>query len=55
MQTGQIIIASTWVAGSASISKVTATKDLRILVEAGFAEQIGQGRSARYIYSGGNR
>ena len=37
------------------ISKVTATKELRALVEAGFAEQIGKGRNVRYIYSGGNR
>ncbi|SPD72747.1 Transcriptional regulator with a HTH domain [uncultured Desulfobacterium sp.] len=37
------------------ISKVTATKELRALVEAGFAEQIGKGRSVRYIYSRGNR
>ena len=38
-----------------AISKVTATKELRALVEAGFAEQIGKGRSVRYIFSGGNR
>lgn len=37
------------------ISKVTATKDLTILVEAGLAAQIGRGRSVRYIYNGGNR
>jgi len=34
------------------ISKVTATKELRALVETGFAEQIGKGRSVRYVYSG---
>ena len=34
------------------ISKVTATKELRALVEAGFAEQIGKGRSVRYVYRG---
>lgn len=37
------------------ISKVTATKDLRALMECGLAEQIGKGRSVRYVYSGGNR
>ena len=37
------------------VSKVTATKELRALVEAGFAEQIGKGRSVRYVYSRGNR
>lgn len=37
------------------VSKVTATKELRVLVEAGLAEQIGKGRSVRYIYRGGNR
>lgn len=37
------------------ISKVTATKDLTILVEAGLAAQIGRGRSVRYVYNGGNR
>jgi len=37
------------------ISKVTATKELRALVEAGFAEQIGKGRSVRYVYRAGNR
>jgi ATP-dependent DNA helicase RecG len=38
-----------------NISKVTATKELRTLVEAGFAVQIGKGRSARYVYNGSNR
>jgi len=33
----------------------TATKELRALVEDGFAEQIGRGRSVRYVYRGGNR
>ena len=37
------------------ISKVTATKELGTLVEVGFAEQIGKGRSIRYIFKGGNR
>ena len=36
------------------ISKVTASKELRALVEAGLAEQIGKGRSVRYVYGGGN-
>jgi ATP-dependent DNA helicase RecG len=37
------------------ISKVTATKYLKALVEYGLAERIGKGRSARYVYSGTNR
>lgn len=37
------------------ISKVTATKELMTLVEAGLADQIGKGRSVRYVYKGGNR
>lgn len=37
------------------VSKVTATKELRALVVHGLAEQIGKGRSIRYVYGGGNR
>jgi ATP-dependent DNA helicase RecG len=37
------------------ISKVTATKELMTLVESGLADQIGKGRSVRYVYKGGNR
>lgn len=37
------------------VSKVTATKDLSTLVGYGLAERVGEGRSVRYVYSGGNR
>jgi predicted HTH transcriptional regulator len=37
------------------VSKVTATKELSALVKAGLAERIGEGRSVRYVYKGGNR
>lgn len=37
------------------ISKVTAMNDLKALVKAGFAEQIGRGRSVRYAYKAGKR
>ena len=29
--------------------------DLKALVSAGFAEQVGQGRSVRYVYKAGKR
>jgi len=37
------------------VSKVTAMNDLKALVEAGFAKQLGKGRNVKYIYRASNR